>query len=173
MKKKLLVIGIVGVLMTSMLAGCDDSSSKENSYTEEIKSQILDMHGMPNISNGYEYSQLKEIYELRDDPNLICYWYTKNDMSGKWIYQGTCIGYGIPYGASITNPERYEYSGATLPLSEPNGLYTNGVTSSATWVLTTDKDGNVIPTYVESEITVTQSKIDAKLCEDWSIPENY
>ena len=58
MKKKLLVIGIVGVLMTSMLAGCDDSSSKENSYTEEIKSQILDMHGMPNISNGYEYSQL-------------------------------------------------------------------------------------------------------------------
>ena len=36
-----------------------------------------------------------------------------------------------------------------------------------------DKDGNITPTYVESEITVTQSKIDAKLCEDWSIPENY
>ena len=80
---------------------------------------------------------------------------------------------GIPYGASITNPEQYEYSGATLPLAEPNGLYTNGVTSSATWVLTTDKDGNVTPTYVESEIAVTQSKMDVKLCEDWSIPENY
>ena len=131
------------------------------------------MHGMPNISHGYEYAQLKDIYELRDDPNLICYWYTKNDMSGKWVYQGTCIGYGIPYGASITNPEQYEYGGATLPLAEPNGLYTNGVTSSATWVLTTDKDGNVTPTYVESEIAVTQSKMDVKLCEDWSIPENY
>ena len=68
----------------------------------------------------------------------------KNDMSGKWVYQGTCIGYGIPYGASITSPEQYAYNGATLPLAEPNGLYTNGVTSSATWVLTTDKDGNVI-----------------------------
>lgn len=174
MKKKLLAIGVIGVLMTSMLTGCDESStSKENIYTEEMKQQIFDMHGMPQISNGYEYSQLKEIYELRDDPNLICYWYTKNDMSGKWVYQGTCIGYGIPYGASITNPEQYEYNGATLPLAEPNGLYTNGVTSSATWVLTTDKDGNIIPTYIESEITVTQSKIDSNLCEDWSIPENY
>ena len=173
MKKKLLAVGVIGVLMTSMLVGCDGTSSQENTYTEQTKSQILDMHGMPNISNGYEYAQLKDIYELRDDPNLICYWYTKNDMSGKWIYQGTCIGYGIPYGASITSPEKYEYNGATLPLAEPNGLYTNGVTSSATWVLTTDKDGYITPTYVESEITVTQSKIDAKLCEDWSIPENY
>ena len=173
MKKKLLAVGVIGVLMSSMLVGCDDTSSQENTYTEQTKSQILDMHGMPNISHGYEYAQLKDIYELRDDPNLICYWYTKNDMSGKWVYQGTCIGYGIPYGASVTNPEQYEYGGATLPLAEPNGLYTNGVTSSATWVLTTDKDGNVTPTYVESEIAVTQSKMDVKLCEDWSIPENY
>ena len=64
MKKKLLVAGVVGVLMVSVLAGCDDTSSKENSYTEEIKNQIFDMYGMPQISNGYEYSQLKEIYEL-------------------------------------------------------------------------------------------------------------
>ena len=159
--------------MASMLVGCDSTSLQENTYTEEIKNQILDMHEMPQISNGYEYSQLKEIYELRDDPNLICYWYTKNDMSGKWVYQGTCIGYGIPYGASITSPEQYYYSGTTLPLAEPNGLYTNGVTSSATWVLTTDKDGNITPTYVESEITVAQSKMDIRLCEDWSIPDNY
>lgn len=173
MKKKLLAIGAIGVLMASMLTGCDSTSSQENTYTEQTKSQILDMHGMPNISNGYEYAQLKDIYELRDDPNLICYWYTKNDMSGKWVYQGTCIGYGIPYGASITSPEQYAYNGATLPLAEPNGLYTNGVTSSATWVLTTDKDGNITPIYVESEITVAQSKMDIRLCEDWSIPDNY
>ena len=173
MKKKLLAIGAIGVLMASMLTGCDSTSSQENTYTEQTKSQILDMHGMPNISNGYEYAQLKDIYELRDDPNLICYWYTKNDMSGKWVYQGTCIGYGIPYGASITSPEQYAYNGATLPLAEPNGLYTNGVTSSATWVLTTDKDGNVTPTYVESEITVSQRKLDKRLREDWSIAENY
>ena len=171
MKKKLLTVGVIGVLMASMLTGCGET--KENQYTKDLMSSAYDAVGFPDVSNYFERQQLKEIYELRDDPKLICYWYTKNDMSGKWIYQGTCIGYGIPYGASITSPERYEYNGATLPLSEPNGLYTNGVTSSATWVLTTDKDGNITPTYVESEITVTQSKMDAKLCEDWSIPENY
>ena len=55
----------------------------------------------------------------------------------------------------------------------PNGLYTNSVTSSATWILTTDKDDNIKPTYVESEITVSQTKLDARLCEEWSIPDNY
>ena len=158
--------------MASMLVGCS-YETEETQYTDEIKNQISDMYGYPNVSNFFEYSQLKEIYEMRDDPSLVCYWYTKNDMTGKWIYQGTCVGYGIPYGASITSPEQYYYSGATLPLAEPNGLYTNGVTSSSTWVLTTDKEGNVTPTYVESEITVTQSKIEERLCEDWSIPENY
>lgn len=176
MKKKFLVIGIIGVLMASMLTGCS-YETEETQYTDEIKSQISDMYGYPNVSNFFEYSQLKEIYEMRDDPSLVCYWYTKNDMTGKWIYQGTCVGYGIPYGASITAPESIQRIASGVyeqsPLAEPNGLYTNGVTSSATWVLTTDKDGNITPTYVESEITVTQSKIDEKLCEDWSIPDNY
>ena len=49
----------------------------------------------------------------------------------------------------------------------------NGLSTSATWILTTDKDGNITPTYVESEITVTQTKIAARLCEDWSIPSGY
>ena len=57
--------------------------------------------------------------------------------------------------------------------AEPNGIYTNGVTSSATWILTVNEEGNIKPTYVESEINVTQSKIDSRLCEDWSIAENY
>ena len=27
--------------------------------------------------------------------------------------------------------------------------------------------------YIEEEITVTQSKIDKRLCEEWSLPSNY
>ena len=135
------------------------------------------MYGMPNISNGYEYAQLKEIYELRDDPNLICYWYTKNDMTGKFVYQGKCVGYGIPYSASLTAPEVPDYASyednAVLMQAEPNGIYTNGVTSSATWILTVNEEGNIKPTYVESEITVTQIKMDSRLCEDWSLTDDY
>lgn len=138
MKKR--IIGIIASVMIigTCLTGCDefeDSSYEEEAYTEEIKQQSLDAVGMPNITNFFEMSQLKDLYELRDDPNLICYWYTKNQMTGKWVYEGECIGYGIPYGASITSPEQYEYNGATLPLAEPNGLYNNGVTTSATWIL--------------------------------------
>ena len=177
MKKcKVIVALLCAVLMVSVLTGCMNESN-ETRYTDELKDQISNMYGYPDVSNFFEYSQLKEIYEMRDNPNLVCYWYTKNDMSGKWVYQGTCIGYGIPYSASITATEslqRLQYVGwERLPLAEPNGLYTDGLSTSATWVLTTDSDGNITPTYVESEITVTQAKMDARLCEDWSIPDNY
>lgn len=177
MKKKLLAIGVIIVLMASMLVGC--SETEESMYTSELMNQAYDAVGFPDVSNYFERQQLKEIYELRDDPNLICYWYTKNEMSGKWIYQGECIGYGIPYTTSMTAPESYQrietsagVAREVLPLAEPNGLYASPSTS-ATWILTTDRDGNITPTYVESEITVSQSKLDTRLCEDWSLPENY
>lgn len=193
MKKKLLTVGVIGVLMVSMLTGCgqrETASSKENSYTQDLMEQSSSIVGYPDVTNFFEKTQLKEIYELRDDPNLICYWYTKNDMTGKWIYQGTCIGYGIPYTTQFTQPDtmqraalpvldingndkgRNEYYTEVLPQADPNGLYSSASTS-ATWILTTDKDGNITPTYVESEITVSQSKLDTRLCEDWSIPDNY
>lgn len=31
----------------------------------------------------------------------------------------------------------------------------------------------IAPTYVESEITISQTKMDVRLCEDWSIPAGY
>ena len=163
--------------MASMLVGCGET--KENQYTKDLMSSAYDAVGFPDVSNYFERQQLKEIYELRDDPKLICYWYTKNDMTGKWIYQGECIGYGIPYTTSMTASESLQRIKTSigaewevLPLAEPNGLYASPSTS-ATWILTTDNDGNITPTYVESEITVSQSKLDARLCEDWSLPENY
>lgn len=86
MKKfKIVAIVLCAVLMTGILAGCM-YESEETQYTDQLKDQISDMYGYPNVSNFFEYSQLKEIYEMRDNPNLVCYWYTKNDMSGKWIY---------------------------------------------------------------------------------------
>lgn len=177
MKKKVFGIGLVTALAVTMLVGCGET--KESQYTTDLMDQAYDTVGFPDVSNYFERQQLKEIYELRDDPNLVCYWYTKNDMSGKWIYQGKCIGYGIPYTTSMTAPESYQrietsagYAREVLPLAEPNGLYASPSTS-ATWILSTDKDGNITPIYVESEISVSQTKIDVQLCEEWSIPDNY
>lgn len=190
---RVFVMFVAVIMMLICLTGCqrETTSSRENEYTQNLMEQASNAIGYPEITNFFERAQLKEIYELRDDPSLICYWYTKNDMTGKWIYQGACIGYGIPYGTSITQTETMQraalpaigitgedkghndYYTEILPQAEPNGLYTNGLSTSATWILTTDVEGNIAPTYVESEITVTQVKIDARLCEDWSIPSDY
>lgn len=176
--KKVLVISLTAMLLVGILSGCY-SKTAETQYTDELKNQIQDMYGFPQVNNFFEYSQLKEIYEIRDNPNLICYWYTKNDYTGKWIYQGTCVGYGIPYGAAITAPQSPQNAYANgsystvLPLAEPNGLYTESVVTTATWILTTNEKGDIAPTYVESEISVSQFKLDARLCEDWSIPSDY
>ena len=193
MKKRILAVVMTSVLLVGGLTGCgqrETASSKENTYTQDLMEQSSNIVGYPEVTNFFEKAQLKEIYELRDDPNLICYWYTKNDMTGKWIYQGECIGYGIPYTTQFTQPETMQraalpalkmdgsdrgyndYFTEILPQADPNGLYSSPSTS-ATWILTTDKNGNILPTYVESEITVSQSKLDARLCEEWSIPENY
>lgn len=85
--KKFVLSLIMVVMLLCGLTACGELS-EENQYTEELMTQAYDAVGFPNISNYFERSQLKEIYELRDNPNLICYWYTKNDMTGKWIYQG-------------------------------------------------------------------------------------
>lgn len=192
MKRKLVLV-CLATLAIGCLSGCghrETASSKENSYTQMLMEQSANTVGYPDVSNFFEKAQLKEIYELRDDPQLICYWYTKNDMTGKWIYQGKCVGYGIPYTTQFTQPDtlqraalpaldingndkgRNEYFTEVLPQADPNGLYSSPSTS-ATWILSVDEDGNITPSYVESEITVTQKKMDARLCEDWSLTSDY
>ena len=191
--KKFIAVIITAMTVLVMSTGCqrETTSSRENAYTQDLMEQASSVVGYPDITNFFERAQLKEIYELRDDPNLVCHWYTKNDMTGKWIYQGNCIGYGIPYGTSITQTDTVQraalpalnikgedkgfndYFTEILPQAEPNGLYTNGLSTSATWILVADAEGNIKPTYIESEITVTQVKINARLCEEWSIPSDY
>lgn len=175
-KSKILLIVAIATVMVIGLTGCtSESARKDKEYSEQMKAQIADAIGYPDLANFFEYSQLKEIYELRDDPNLICYWYTKNEYSGKWVYEGKCVGYGIPYSASITSPDQvyYNSSGTVVSQAEPNGIYTNGLTTSATWILAADSDGNITPEYVESEIRVSQNKIAAEKCEEWSLPKDY
>lgn len=190
MKKKATAI-LAAIILCLALAGCgqrETASSKENEYTQDLMQQSSDAVGYPEVTNFFEKAQLKEIYELRDDPNLICHWYTMNNMTGKWVYQGKCIGYGIPYTTQFTQPETLqraalpalnvngddkgwnEYFSETLPQADPNGLY-SAPSTSATWILSVDQKGDISPIYVEQEIMVTQNKVEARLCED--LPDDY
>ena len=174
-RKKIFSFIILGIVATGILTGCNGTTSREKEYTETLMSQANDAIGNPDIVNFFEKAQLKEIYEMRDDPNLVCYWYAVNNYTGKYIYEGECIGYGIPYSTSYTQPESYAGSGSSivLPQADPNALYSNGVTTSATWILSLDEKGDVYPRYEEREIAVSQTKIPKRLCEEYSLPEDY
>ncbi|MFR1675180.1 MAG: hypothetical protein ACLSVP_00635 [Fusobacterium sp.] len=184
--KKLLVIGI----LIGAVIGCESvpaqktSTDIEREKQETLSKQAIESVGLPNISNFYEKKTLKKILEMRDNPKLINYFYTKNNMSGKWVYEGKCIGFGISYTTQYTNPEKITITqdldmGShwgdqtnVIQQADPNGLYSvpNG---TATWIMRVTDDGKTIVDYIESEIRVSQNKIPARLCEKWSLPENY
>lgn len=177
----------LGLILASLFIGCsettvsDTSTKMEAKQQEELSRQAVLSVGLPNISNFYEKKTLKKILEMRDNPKVINYLYTRNSMTGKWIYEGKCVGFGIPYTTQYTNPEKMgtveggEYGAEnpyTLPQADPNGLYSvpNG---TATWVIKVGDKGQQTIEYIESEIRVTQEKIDKRLVETWSLTKDY
>ena len=181
--KKLLFIG----MLLTTFAACEQpvisksSTEIEREKQEHLSKQAIESVGLPNISNFYEKKTLKKILEMRDNPKLINHFYTKNSMTGKWVYEGKCIGFGISYTTQYTNPEKMghldggEYGARnpyTIPQADPNGLYSvpNG---TATWIMRVTDNGDTIVDYIESEIRVSQNKIPARLCETWSLPAGY
>lgn len=184
MKKNVMVLIAAGII-TMGFTGCDGNSSarKESNYQNQLMQQAADEVGMPEITEFYEKKLAKEIFELRDDSELVCYAYTRSDMSGKYVYLGRCMGYGLPYSTQYTCPETpywglsendsSGYRNYALPQADPNGLYSpEGL--SATWLwLINEETGEPNVTYIESEITVMQQKLPARLCEEWSLDESY
>lgn len=174
-RNKIICIGCSVLMCATILTGCGNKGRIEDETASQTALENAnDSVGYPEIKNFTEKKNLKEILELRDDPNLICYYYTKNQMDGKYVYQGRCQGYGVPYASSFTSPEYLEHESTTLPLPDPNGMYMQGLSTSATFVMhINEKTNEKEPRYVEEEITVSKTKIDKRLCESWSLPDNY
>jgi hypothetical protein len=183
--KKIKIIALLAATVMAVLGftGCTDTSSadaQQSQLTSQAMDQANQQVGMPNITNFTERKQLKEIYELRDQSNLICYAYVQNQMDGKFIYLGECQGYGLPYDTEYTNPDKVtDGNGAdtgtgnvAIPQEDPNMLYQG--TSNATWLIMIDsKTGKDEIMYAEPNTVVYQEKMVANLCESWSLPTNY
>ncbi len=159
---------LLGIAVIAILTSCD---RKKESADEKMKKQtdaaMLEMNravGMPAITNWQERKLAKQIFELRDKADLICYAYIKSDYTGKFTFIGKCIGYGLPYSIQYTNPSKLTVGlGDTsrtmdfvMPQADPNGLFMpSGL--SATWLMLIDpKDNKAKPAYIEETITVTQ-----------------
>ena len=172
MNKKVMGLGLGLMMVCGMMVGCTERERAQYEDIRKSEQAIADSQksiGFPEVRYFNEKKNLKEIIELRDNPKLICYYYTKNTMTGKYIYQGKCSGYGIPYASSYTTPNDSEGE----PIPDPNGMYMQGLSTTATWIAHINDKGEKEIRYIEEEITVTQSKIDKRLCEEWSLPSNY
>ena len=172
--RKLIVISIVGLLLMGCAAE-KNSDSVINEKTEQALAEANREVGLPAIVNWTEKKQLKWIYELCDQENLICHAYLFNTMTGEvGQYLGKCIGYGIPYSSQYSNPSKYtgvrtnkvvkdgardfNWDYQIMPQAEPNGIFKpEGL--SATWLIMVDKEGKLRPAYIEPEIMVFPYKL--------------
>lgn len=167
--KKYIVLGMTALALA--LGGCkwEGGDSKETRQTMKLMEQASVTVGVPAIKNFTEKRQLKMIYELRDQSNLVTYTYTI-DLQGRRhkVCPSTSVGYGIPFAAQFTAAKapRVVYpmypSGETtttginqlMDQPEPNGLYMPS-SADSTWVLCLDpKTKKVLPVYVEPKIVV-------------------
>jgi hypothetical protein len=126
--------------------------------TQNIMLEAQKQIGMPAIVNFQERKLAKQIFELRDQENLICYAYITSYL-GDLIFIGKCIGYGLPYSIQYTNPKKlrwkHNHGYYQMPQADPNGLFMpEGL--SATWVMLIDTVTNKgRPVYIEQEIIIS------------------
>lgn len=165
MKKVLYLFSLMfltAVLMS--VSSCEPSPSldsnkqltaKQETLMREANSEV----GMPGITHFQERKLMKQILELRDQENLVCYAYIVPEMTGKPVLLGKCIGYGLPYATQYTNPEKpvsenVNY-GYTLPQADPNGLFMPS-SAEGTWIMLIDPKTNTPhPVYCEPKVLIT------------------
>jgi uncharacterized membrane protein YciS (DUF1049 family) len=152
------------------LRGCIESNKSsdtvQSTQQEKILKELTAQTGMPSIKNGRERKILKDIYELRDQDGIVTFTYIVAEMTGKLIFFGETIGYGIPAATQYTNPQKVAYSGqqysTVIPQADPNGLFSPS-SAEGTWVLMKDPAGSkVLPVYVEPRIIVSPFKLSTQ-----------
>lgn len=156
--------------------GCDDpaptSDQTQRDQQERMSQQSNQQLGMPGITNFTEKKILKRLYEMRDQ-NIATYSYIV-DMNGKLHHVCDSMGYGLPYSAQYSNPDKMVYGGnyqmATLPQSEPNGIFMPS-SAEGTWVICASTKGQFTPMYVEPRVIVSPFRLNAE-GGDYALPGN-
>jgi len=173
--KRVLVLVIILLLVTggttvfangNYETATGDAEKVQAQQTKVAMRQAQNMVGAPAIKNYTDRKDLKMIYELRDQADLICYAYFVT-LNGDLVFFGKTKGFGIPYSTQYTNPYQikdnqhgsYEADSVLLPQADPNALY-QPTTSSATWLIMFDPETNEPkPIYVEPLIIVSPFKL--------------
>lgn len=117
-------------------------------------------------------NQEKQIEKRDEYDDVVCYWYVLNG-NGYWVYQGKCLGYGVPYGAKpeVKSAEYFDYV-----YGGNNGLYTKFtyVAPQGMWISVITEEGDVHKRLIiDTQICVSEEKMPDELCDENSLPLNY
>lgn len=161
--KNLKFLLVMSVLAFSLaFISCDDrqptADEKDQAQQEQLLRDAQRETGMPAVPNHQEKKMLKMIYELRDNNKLINYAYLYNEMQGKLVFLGKCIGFAMPYATQYSNPQKLDWHQAggyvSMPQAEPNGLFMPSA-AEGTWVMLLDSKGDPHPVYLEPRVIVS------------------
>ena len=168
MKKLSLFTATMIICLSLVLMGgssCErenTSDVKQGQQQEKMIQEATAQTGMPAIVNFQERKMMKMILELRDKAGVVNYCYLYSDMTGKLIFIGKCIGYGLPYATQYTNPMKpisgvypANYQETVIPQSDPNGLFMPA-SADGTWVmLINPKTNEPEATYIEPRVIIS------------------
>jgi hypothetical protein len=127
-----------------IMQGCADDVPSADAIAHQ-KQEALEQEGQrqASIHNFYEKKMLKMILELRDDPKVINYAYLFAENTGKLVFIGKCVGYGIPYATQYTNPQKIQHFGESYG-------------GKGTWLMLVDpKTGDPRVVYIEPRLVVS------------------
>jgi hypothetical protein len=164
----MLTVSISGIFLS---CGPAKQSSDDvlQAQQEKLTQEAVAQTGLPAIINFQELKQMKQLYEKRDQANLICYAYVYSEITGKFRFIGKCMGFGLPYGTQFSNPMKTVSTSSStgyieqLPQAEPNGLFMPP-TADATWVFLLDSLGNPHATYFEPKVTILEFPLPKSVC---------
>jgi len=156
--RKLLILPVAAALVIGLSACEPESDKKQREQSEKIQQDVIDSVGMPDTSNHAEARQANELMELRDK-EVLTWSYLKN-LDGSLTCIGRTVGFGLPYGVQITNPEKKVTDhDLTLPQAEPNGLFVPD-NAAATWIRLYDPaTKKTVPMYVEDNVMASPVRL--------------
>lgn len=165
--KKLLLLCTIALSVSA----CGERQNSDSMLAQKQEQAMLDANsqiGMPAIKNFQERKLMKMIFELRDQANVINYAYLFSEMTGKLVFLGKCLGYGLPYATQFTNPQKPDYNSnnsggnITLPQADPNGLFMPS-SANGTWVmLINPKTNQAQPVFVEPNVIVSPFPLEVQ-----------
>lgn len=170
MNKLFALLPVIPLLLAN--GSCEErapsGASIEAQATRVLQDQAATVVGMPAVKNFAEKRQLKTIYELRDNANLVTYTYSL-DMNGKRhkVCPTNSVGFGIPYATQYTAPKAMQrwrlpstpdyvaqWGTTDAEQPEPNGLYMPS-SADGTWIICVNPvTKELAPTYVEPRVVV-------------------